>query len=169
MNSTNLSGVTALDDTMRFLDALGQAASPKTVLPASWITALLLRRRPGAAGVAIGTSLAVLAADVLKHYIPRRRPTIVDRTPLRSFPSGHSAASTAYLVGLSLIAPRSRRPHALAGACLGVLMVDALRIIAREHWLTDVLAGDALGVAAIATTRAGARAARDVRERHSPA
>jgi membrane-associated phospholipid phosphatase len=136
--------------TMGPLAAISHATSPKTVVPVAWGTSLLLRRRSAAAEVAIGTSFAVLMADVLKHYISRRRPRVIASTPMQSFPSGHSAASTAYLVGLALLAPGGRRPLAMTAAGIGATAVNTVRVVTREHWLGDVIAGDAVGILAVA-------------------
>jgi undecaprenyl-diphosphatase len=135
---------------MRTLTTLNNGVSPKAIVPAAWITTILLRRREGAAIVGIGTSLAVLTANVLKHYITRRRPRLIDRAPLQSFPSGHSAASTAYLASLASVAPREGRPLAIAGALIGAMGVNTIRVLAREHWLGDVIAGDVVGLLAVA-------------------
>jgi membrane-associated phospholipid phosphatase len=110
------------------------------------MTAFLAHKRHGAGEIAIGTSLAVLTANILKRLVRRQRPRFRTGTPLQSFPSAHSAAATAYLLGAALISPRAYRPVAVAAACAGVAGVNALRIEAREHWATDVLAGDLVGV-----------------------
>jgi membrane-associated phospholipid phosphatase len=141
-------------------DVLGRVASPNTIVPAAGITALLLRRRDGAARLAIGTSIAFVATEVLKRGVSRRRPRLFDRTPWRSFPSGHSAASAAHLPGL---AP-AYRPIALAAACLGAAGVNALRVQTREHWPSDVVAGDLVAIGGIAAAHLALRAVR--RRRH---
>jgi membrane-associated phospholipid phosphatase len=131
-------------------EVFGRLTSPRTVVPASWLTAALMYRRPGGVEIAIGTSAAVLAADLVKPLVSRRRPRVWTGTPWRSFPSGHGAAWAGYLGGLALAAPRAYRALALGAACLGVAAVDALRVSTGEHWTSDVLAGDLLGVAGIA-------------------
>jgi len=137
---------------MRLLTALSHGASPKVVVPTAWITAVILRRRDGAAVAGIGTSLAVVTTNVLKHYVTRRRPRSTGRDRWQSFPSGHSAASTAYLASVVSLAPRDRRPLAIVGAALGAVGVNTVRVLAREHWVGDVIAGDAVGLLAVAFT-----------------
>jgi len=143
------------------LDDVARVASPRALVPASWVTAVLLRRRPGAARIALGTSIAYLASELLKRAVSRRRPSWLDKNPRRSFPSGHSAVSTAYLTGLALVAPSGYRPFALGAAILGAICVDALRVGAREHWPGDVIAGDLVGVLGIATAHLAVRALRE--------
>jgi len=133
--------------------AVARLASPNAVLPAAWLTTALLWRRDGAA-IGLGTSLAVAAEALLKPAIGRRRPRLWGRNEWRSFPSGHSAASTAYLVGLALVAapPRHRAP-ALVAAGIGAASVNALRLYTRAHWPGDVVAGDLIGLGAIIAAR----------------
>jgi membrane-associated phospholipid phosphatase len=132
------------------IETVARCASPKAVVPVAWLTALVLHRRPGAARMAVGTSIAVLVAELVKRTVSRHRPRLLDSTPWRSFPSGHSAASTSYLIGLALVAPAAHRAAALGAAVVGAVAVNALRVLGREHWPTDVLAGDAVGIAGIA-------------------
>jgi PAP2 superfamily len=65
-----------------------------------------------------------------------------------AFPSGHATASAALFVGAALLltvaAPRRRRA-ALSIAVLAALAVAWSRLQLDVHWLTDVLAGFALG------------------------
>jgi len=150
---------------MKALERIARVVQPNTIVPAAWATAAVLHRRRGAARLALGTTLAVAGARVLKHWVSRRRPRIDGETPLQSFPSGHSAASTAYLLGLALLAPRRRRTPALAAAGAGAVAVNALRLLGHEHWPTDVVAGDALGVAGLAAADATTRRVRALRVR----
>jgi undecaprenyl-diphosphatase len=74
--------------------------------------------------------------------------------PTNSFPSGHVAASVAFYVGLFLVARWHTRRRAILVpvACLAVLaplVVAVSRLYRGMHYLTDVLAGAALGAASI--------------------
>lgn len=134
------------NDWIRVLD---RVASPKAVLPTALATALMLHRRRGALRLALGTSLAVATEELLKRLVSRRRPKLFLRGRDRSFPSGHSAASTAYFIGLSLLAPRSLRTAALALAALASAGINVLRVEEREHWTTDTIAGDLVAAVSV--------------------
>jgi membrane-associated phospholipid phosphatase len=131
------------------LDQLARVASPKAILPLAFATSWAMRRRPGAARLAVGTALAVLTEEVLKRLVDRHRPRLFDRTAWRSFPSGHSAGATAYLVGLGSLVQKSNRPLVWGLATLGVAMVNWLRVRARDHWTSDVVAGDLIGIGSV--------------------
>ncbi len=87
----------------------------------------------------------------LKWIVERERPAIEQLTGWAgsSFPSGHSAAAAATFAAAALVLSlgRSRRTRALLAAGAGLLatMVGATRALLGVHWLTDVLAGLAVG------------------------
>lgn len=92
-----------------------------------------------------------LLANGLKLAVGRERPALeplVD-TIGSSFPSGHSAAAAACWAGVALIAShRASRPvRLLAGAASVTVAVGvaASRSLLGVHWLTDIVAGVALG------------------------
>ena len=151
--------------TQSALDGVGHVASPKTIVPLAWMSALVARRRDGAGQLALGTTIAFVFTEALKRLVARRRPRLFDASPCRSFPSGHSAASTAYLVGLAFLAPPRFELVALVAASLGATAVNVLRVVSREHWPGDVIAGDVVGVAGIAIAHAVLTPAR--REAHA--
>jgi undecaprenyl-diphosphatase len=74
-----------------------------------------------------------------------------------SFPSGHSADTTALCIGLAIVvvAALVRRPAervAVFGAAAAVsVAVGVSRLVLGVHWPTDVVAGWALGLAAAVT------------------
>ena len=92
-----------------------------------------------------------LISNLIKLGVHRVRPTIdpLTLTSGSSFPSGHATAAAACYAGLALIAGRRRSPGArsiLAGAAAGIAVAVATsRVLLGVHWLTDVLAGLALG------------------------
>jgi membrane-associated phospholipid phosphatase len=100
--------------------------------------------------------LAVILGDKLltwavKELVDRARPTIeaVAATLGPSFPSGHTSTAAASWAAFALVAGRwwgrSSWP-ALAGMADGIAVaVAASRVLLDVHWLTDVLAGLALG------------------------
>ena len=103
---------------------------------------------------------ALLAATVLgqfavtngiKAIVERARPDIAQLTGFAgsSFPSGHAAAAAATFAVVALLVGRRRSRAAravIAGVAVAVAVVVAgTRVLLGVHWLTDVLAGLAVG------------------------
>jgi PAP2 superfamily len=100
--------------------------------------------------------LAVLAGDKLltstiKHLVDRVRPDIhaAAATLGPSFPSGHSSTAAAFWAAAALVVARWCSPRArpaLAALAVGIAVAVGLsRVLLDVHWLTDVIAGLALG------------------------
>jgi membrane-associated phospholipid phosphatase len=92
-----------------------------------------------------------LITTVVKSLVDRTRPTFnpAAATLGPSFPSGHSATSAAFYAAAALLlgrsSPRARRAL-LAGVAVGIAVaVAASRVLLDDHWLSDVVAGLALG------------------------
>jgi undecaprenyl-diphosphatase len=87
----------------------------------------------------------------VKWIVDRARPDIDRLTGFSgpSFPSGHAATSAAMFAGFALVLGVGRSPRAralLAGAGAGIATaVASSRVLLGVHWLTDVLAGLAVG------------------------
>ena len=87
----------------------------------------------------------------VKQLADRVRPAFnpVAATLGPSFPSGHSATAAAFYATAALLIGRRRpRPQraALIGLAAGIAVgVAASRVLLDVHWLTDVIAGLALG------------------------
>ncbi len=100
------------------------------------------------ATVFIGVTLLV---NVTKVIVDRTRPDIRRLTGFSgsSFPSGHAATAAATLAALALViglgcSPRTKA--AIAGAAAGIAAaVASTRVLLGVHWLTDVMAGLAVG------------------------
>jgi membrane-associated phospholipid phosphatase len=96
-------------------------------------------------GVAYGVA-AVLANVVVKPAVHRKRPPGSEQArigPLTSsFPSGHAATDLAFVFGVSQRVPALFPPLA---AC--TLAAHWSLVRTRAHYLTDILAGGALGIA----------------------
>jgi undecaprenyl-diphosphatase len=106
-------------------------------------------RRAAVRGVGSIAVASLLANQVGKRAVPRRRP-LLDDVPLyrvaryvpisSSFPSGHSASAAAFAVGAAVEFPLLAVPlGALAGA------VAFSRVYTGVHFASDMLAGVALG------------------------
>jgi undecaprenyl-diphosphatase len=89
--------------------------------------------------------------NVLKLVVDRDRPDVTHLVGASgsSFPSGHSAAAAAAWFAFALVLGRfsSRRNRALLAAAAAVVtfLVAASRALLGVHWLTDVVAGVAVG------------------------
>lgn len=125
------------------------------------VVGLLLWRTGRAALLAaaplIALALGSLASTVAKQLFDRPRPPAALRaahTSTTAFPSGHATSGAACFVAIGLVLAISavRRPWtriavvAAGVACAGV--VGLSRLVLAVHWLSDVVAGWALGTAA---------------------
>ena len=133
----------------------GWTATGVFAVVAAW---LLWRRRIRLAAFAIAT--AVLSSPLnwlVKEAVRRLRPTFLDpvaHAPGFSFPSGH-AQSAVVTVGILLVVflprvPSPARPVLVATAALWIAAIGLARIGLGVHYLSDVLAGYALGAAWLA-------------------
>jgi membrane-associated phospholipid phosphatase len=91
--------------------------------------------------------LTTTVKDLADRARPALNPTAHTLGP--SFPSGHSSWSAAFLAATALVLSRGRRPSVravLAGAAAGLAVsIAATRVLLAVHWLSDVIAGLALG------------------------
>jgi undecaprenyl-diphosphatase len=102
------------------------------------------------AAAALAAGLGITIFLLLKKKIGRRRPCAIEphcwSTLLPpdqfSFPSGHTITAFAVTVSLGLF-----YPHLLAGLLFVAASVAVSRILLGMHFLSDVLAGAALGTA----------------------
>ena len=92
-----------------------------------------------------------ILTTTVKHLADRVRPAFnpAAATLGPSFPSGHSATAAAFYATAALLLGRGRgRPAraVLTGLAAGIAVaVAASRVLLDVHWLTDVIAGLALG------------------------
>ena len=125
------------------------------VVVAGLLVALVEWRRGSSRLVAPFLVLVVVGDKLLttgiKELADRARPTLnpIAETLGPSFPSGHSSTAAAFFAAAALVlgAGRRRRPRAvIVGAAVGLAVaVAASRVLLDVHWLSDVLAGLALG------------------------
>jgi undecaprenyl-diphosphatase len=116
-------------------------------------------RRPNRAIPAL-LALTVLGqfviVNIIKVVVNRDRPAISQLTGFssQSFPSGHAAAAAATFAVLGLLMGRGRSRttrNVIAGVAVGLaVLVASSRVMLGVHWLTDVVAGIALGWAWLA-------------------
>jgi undecaprenyl-diphosphatase len=141
---------------MRILTYLG---SGLVLAPLAVAAALILVRR-GLPATAAFVATALVASEALdqalKAVFRRARPELENpfvRLTTYSFPSGHAFAATATYGALAVVlasgGPRGRRALLAAGAAVVVAVVAASRVILGVHYLLDVLAGVAGGVAVL--------------------
>lgn len=92
-----------------------------------------------------------IVTTTIKNVADRVRPSLnpIAETLGPSFPSGHSSWSAAFFAATALVLARHvDRPGrvALAGLAAGLAVcVAATRVLLNVHWLSDVIAGLALG------------------------
>jgi membrane-associated phospholipid phosphatase len=97
----------------------------------------------------VGGQFAI--SNIIKVAVQRERPDVLRLTGFAgsSFPSGHSTASAACFAAFALLLTRNRsRRVKTVGAAIaigGAVMIATSRVFLGVHWLTDVLAGLALG------------------------
>lgn len=142
---------------LKVLSFLGSAWVywPLFTLLALWLLRRGRRRLALFVAVTVGGS-AILNA-LIKVFVHRARPVLPDPVAHAnglSFPSGHAqSAIVAYSVLLLVFWPALRggaRVAAVAGAAAMVLAIGFARIGLGVHFLSDVLAGYALGAAWVA-------------------
>lgn len=118
-------------------------------------------RRRAAVWLVVTVGLAGLVGLGLKLVVQRARPAFDEPVYVAtgySFPSGHAlnsmAIGTAVVVALWPVLGRAGRIVAVTVATAGILVVGLDRVALGVHFLTDVLAGWAVGLAVVAATTA---------------
>ena len=110
---------------------------------------LATRRLLALIAFAVAEALAPLLSSLLKALVDRPRPPGGQVHPVgSSYPSGHAtdAGTTAVaLVLLFTVAGPGRRPWWIV-AGLGIVVMAWSRTYLQVHWLSDVVAGAALGI-----------------------
>jgi membrane-associated phospholipid phosphatase len=128
---------------------------PVFVVVAGWLLWRRLTRLAVFVAVTVGVSPAI--NDLVKWAVHRTRPVLVDPVAHEngaSFPSGHAqAAIVGYAVLLLVFLPvlnSAWRRVAVGVAVLMVLGIGLSRVALGVHYVSDVLAGYALGAAWVA-------------------
>jgi undecaprenyl-diphosphatase len=144
---------------MRASRLLAHVGNIETLLVVAVVTAVVLRGRGLRPVLATAPLASLLVAgafvELMKVTIPRVGPHTYFRGGAQatgSFPSGHAADTTAFVVALAIVvaAVWLRRPAervATFGAAAAIAgAVGVSRLVLGVHWPTDVLAGWAVGL-----------------------
>lgn len=120
----------------------------------------LTGQRRAAVDVLGGGSVAWSVAQSAKHLVDRPRPyeahgarRLVGIPAGSSWPSGHTAVAAASAAAVTPLLP----PGAAGVAMAGIGFVAASRIYVGVHYLSDVVAGAAIGTLSATVWRAGRR------------
>jgi len=134
----------------------GDAWLLAVVVVAAAVMLALRGRWPEALLLVVAAASVALVTTVAKEAFRRSRPPFVDPTHRPhsfSYPSGHASGAFAVyvLVALLLTVGMSTRARAiaLAGALALALLVSTTRVVIPVHYLSDVIAGAAVGLAVV--------------------
>jgi len=135
-----------LDGPAHALDVVGAGVVGVVVLPLAVATLLWLRRGPRAAlALVVASLLDVVVVQALKRSVARPRPAdMLVTSDFGSFPSGHTAHAAVLSV---LVALALGRGWAWAAGGLWTTAMMVSRTYLGAHWLTDTVAGAAVGIA----------------------
>ncbi|HXT16125.1 MAG TPA: phosphatase PAP2 family protein [Gemmatimonadaceae bacterium] len=145
-------------------------------LPGGYITIayatshqLKRQRLNGGAEIVTSAWLGWIVHRAVKLVVERERPHERGRRRrFDSWPSGHTTGATALALTMARVLYRERvitKRQAIAIATGVPLVMGAYRIIADEHWTTDVMGGWAVGTAIAAMVAAPYMRARGPRVR----
>ncbi len=155
--------VRRLGDLMEAIGA-GAVMIPFRLAVAAWLA--WRRRRWDLAAWLLGWALADVLIATLKPGVARERPTAIDPDdPFTSFPSAHAKTAAQVAIGLVLVSTspwRSRVP-AYAAAIAWIALMSLSRTVVDHHWLSDVVAGSAIGAASALVVAAVVQRLRDDR------
>ena len=137
------------------LELVTELGTSVYVIPAMILLALVeYRRVPNRwmpvflATVVVGE---ILVVNTVKELLDRVRPEFnpIAETLGPSFPSGHSGLAAAFYAAAALVLARRRSPRTralLAGGAVAIAVAVACsRVLLGVHWMSDVMAGLALG------------------------
>jgi undecaprenyl-diphosphatase len=160
-----------------YTDVGGTIGMPILALAALAVLGIRRRSWTPVILIAIAGAGSLLMTIAGKRLIGRARPELADAVPpyeySASFPSGHAlnsvviAGIVAYLILLRLKTPRSRVLIAALAAVFALTM-GLSRVYLGHHWLTDVMAAWALGLAWLALVITAHRLYLTVRKQRTP-
>ncbi|GAA1804849.1 phosphatase PAP2 family protein [Agromyces neolithicus] len=148
-----------------FMNFIGGGRVAVFLVPVGTAVALLVARRPWAAGYFIvGSAASAGVVQLLKNSFDRARPDdMIVASDFGSFPSGHVANAATIAVAFGVIFPRVW--VWVLGAVYTVLMALS-RTYLGAHWLSDTIGGALVG-AGVALVLWAAFAVPLERERHA--
>jgi undecaprenyl-diphosphatase len=169
-----VSGSSLLVSALTAVTDLGGTPVAVLVMTLATVFLLIRRQRRLLAFVATGGLGLAALGPVTKAIVDRARPVVespVVETPSNaSFPSGHSMAAVVVWGVLLLVAlpsvRRRARPWVIAAVVAVAVAVGFTRLAVGVHFVSDVLAGWALGAGWLAVTAAAFRAWQHARGRH---
>jgi len=139
-------------DVLRAVTELGATRTVVVAAAAAAVLAWVRTRRLAAAAFLATTLLTTLVVNnTVKAIVDRPRPDIARLVGHAgsSFPSGHTATAAAAWAAIALVAGRGRSRRvqaALVATAAGITAaVASTRVLLGVHWVTDVLAGAAVG------------------------
>jgi undecaprenyl-diphosphatase len=134
----------------RLLSPLFPLGLPGAYIVGAYAIARWLRRREVHGGAAIVNAAwnGWFAHRGAKLVFRRERPHQNGRRRTDSFPSGHTTGATALALTTAYVLHRHgliSKPQAIALGVGAPVVMGSYRVIADDHWATDVLAGWLLG------------------------
>jgi membrane-associated phospholipid phosphatase len=148
-------GDNATTGSTRFLRAFSQLGGTPVMISVAALAALVEYGRTRTRAVWGFMTVVVLGQVIIvnltKVIVNRARPDIRRLTGFSgaSFPSGHAATAAATFAAVALLVGRRRSQQTkalLAAAAAGIAVAVAVtRVLLGVHWMTDVLAGLAMG------------------------
>ncbi|MBC9937353.1 MULTISPECIES: phosphatase PAP2 family protein [unclassified Leucobacter] len=151
---------TALHAIAAFLAIVGGQIGALVCFVIAFGILILARRGRDALAVGFAGVLGVAGSEILKRLVQRPRPPEqFFSSHGYSYPSGHSMAAAALAVSLALVALGARdldRRLSRAATVLAIawtLVMMWSRTALHVHWLSDTLAGAALGIGAALIAR----------------
>jgi membrane-associated phospholipid phosphatase len=155
----------------RVLSPLFPIGLPGSYLTIAHATAHWVRRRGRSGGASIVASawLGWLVHRAIKVVLVRRRPPRFGERPrFDSFPSGHTTGATALALTTAIVLQREGLISSRQAAAIGIgapLLMGFYRVVADDHWATDVFGGWVLGSAIALASVRGPRIRRLARPR----
>jgi len=141
----------ALKHVALVFDALGRGFWRGLALAVIGLALMVARRWAALIAFAVAEALTPLLGNLIKALVARGRPPGHMLTPHgSSFPSGHAAYAAATAVALVFLFTQPSRKRLLSFG-LAALVIAGMawsRTYLQVHWLSDVLAGASLGIAA---------------------
>ncbi len=139
----------------RLFTWLGGAVGTAAIAGLAAVILLRVGRRHDAVFVVLSVVGITILVAVLKAFYERARPDTGAAIPLPhsySFPSGHAATAVVLYGALGLLlaeraASRARAAGWLATAALVAFAIGTSRILLNVHFVSDVAAGFAVGLA----------------------